>query len=131
MNDCRQEEINTVPPEADQNQEMLDFALSHFSTKRSLNSNLGMKVLWDTSLPSSGSMGFLNKVAIPCPKKSSLDFLACQAVSRVSGGNLVSVTSHILSSAYLRIFINGVICVPSLLCLVSFIQHCDFRIHPY
>ena len=41
-------------------------------------------VLWDTSPPSSRSSGFLNKVAIPYPSNSSLDLLACCAVSSMS-----------------------------------------------
>ena len=53
-----------------------------FSIKRSLISNLGKMVLRDMSLPSSQSAGFLNKVALPCPSSSSLDLLACCAVSK-------------------------------------------------
>ena len=41
-------------------------------------------MLWDTSPPSSPSAGFLNKVAIPCPKDSSLNFLACPVASGTS-----------------------------------------------
>ena len=38
-------------------------------------------VLWDTSPPSSWSAGFLNKVASPCLKTSSLDLLDCYVAS--------------------------------------------------
>ena len=40
-------------------------------------------VLWDiyTSLPSSQSTGFQNKISIPCPDTWSLDLLACHAAS--------------------------------------------------
>ena len=41
-------------------------------------------VIWDTSLPLSWSAGFLNKVAIPCPRNSSFDFLACCVSSSMS-----------------------------------------------
>ena len=34
-------------------------------------------VLWDTSPTPSGSAGFLNKVSIPCPSSSPLNFLSC------------------------------------------------------
>ena len=44
------------------------------SYKRSLNSNCGKIVLWDTIF---WSAGFLNKVAIPGPNNSSLDLLSC------------------------------------------------------
>ena len=41
--------------------------------KISLNSNSGKTVLWNTG-PSSQSAGFLNKVAIPCPKPHFLTY---------------------------------------------------------
>ena len=41
-------------------------------------------VLQDTSPPSSQSAGLLNKVAIPCPSNSSLNLLACRAVSSMT-----------------------------------------------
>ena len=41
-------------------------------------------VLCNKSPPSSLFAGFPNKVTIPCPKNSSLDFLACCAVSSTS-----------------------------------------------
>ena len=41
-------------------------------------------VLWDTSLPSLPSAGFLNTVAVPCPSKSSVSLLACYVVSSMS-----------------------------------------------
>ena len=34
-------------------------------------------VLWNTSLPSSWSAGFLNKVTVSCPNISPLDLLTC------------------------------------------------------
>ena len=47
--------------------------------KRSLNSNSDKRVLWDRSLPSPGSAGFLNKVAVPCPNTHlSIYWLAVQ-----------------------------------------------------
>ena len=58
--------------------------VSPFSVKRTLNSNSGKMVLWDTSPPSSWSTGFLNKVTIPCLNTPSLDLLACCAVSSTS-----------------------------------------------
>ena len=76
--------MNTSPLEADWHQEMFDFTPSPFSKKRSLNSTPGKMVLWDTSPSSSRSAGFLNKVAIPCPKNSFLDLLACCAASSMS-----------------------------------------------
>ena len=39
---------------------------------------------WDSSLPSSRSAGFPNKVSIPCLNTSSPDLLACCAASRAS-----------------------------------------------
>ena len=41
-------------------------------------------VLWDASPLSSQSTDFVNKVTIPCPMTSSLDLLACCAVSSTS-----------------------------------------------
>ena len=41
-------------------------------------------VLWDTSLPSSLSAGFLNKVAISCPNTSSFNFLVCYMANSIS-----------------------------------------------
>ena len=38
-------------------------------------------ILWDTSPPSSWSAGFLNEVAAPCLKTSSLDLLDCYVAS--------------------------------------------------
>ena len=38
-------------------------------------------VLWDTSPPSSWSVGFLYKVAAPCLNTSSLDLLDCYVAS--------------------------------------------------
>ena len=55
-----------------------------FSYKRSLNSDLGKMILWDTSLPSSWSAGFLNKVAISCLNTLFLDLLACHALISMS-----------------------------------------------
>ena len=52
VNDYREEEINTSPLEADQNQVKFDFTPS---------ANSGKMVLGDTSLPSSWSADFLNK----------------------------------------------------------------------
>ena len=53
-----------------------------FQHKRSLNSNSGKVVLWDTSPSSSQSAGFPNKVTIPCLNNSSLDLLVfCVASS--------------------------------------------------
>ena len=43
--------------------------------RRSLNSNSGKMVLWDTRLPYSACAVFLNKVSIPCPNNSSLNLL--------------------------------------------------------
>ena len=65
MKDCREEEINISPPEADGNEEVFDFTPSPFSCKRNLNSNSGKIVLWDTSSPPSQFAGFPNKVLIP------------------------------------------------------------------
>ena len=41
-------------------------------------------ILWDTSLPSSRSAGFLNKVAISCLNTLFLDLLACHALISMS-----------------------------------------------
>ena len=60
------------------------------SYKRSLGSNSDKMVLWDTSPPSSQSAGFLNKVAIPWLKNSSLTVSASRATSNTSL-NLVTV----------------------------------------
>ena len=48
--------------------------------KRSLNSNLGKMILWDTSPPSFQSASFPSKVTIPCPQNLSLLLLSCHAV---------------------------------------------------
>ena len=58
--------------------------------------------LWDTSLPYSQSVMFLNKVTILCPNNSSLDLLAwCTANSRSSDsvmlGTLVWRSEHLSS----------------------------------
>ena len=55
-----------------------------FSYKINLNSDLGKMILWDTSLPSSRSAGFLNKVAISCLNTLRLDLLACHALISMS-----------------------------------------------
>ena len=57
--------------------------------KRILKSISGKMVLCDTSLTSSWSVGFPNKVTVPCPSNLSLDLLGCCAVSST---NLDSVT---------------------------------------
>ena len=55
-----------------------------FEYKRNLNSNLGKMVLWDTSLPSSQSAGFPNKVAILHPNDSNCSSLACSSLSSMN-----------------------------------------------
>ena len=57
-----------------------------FQYKRSLNSNSGKMVLWNSSPPSSWSAGFTNKVTVPCPNKSSLSLLVCCTASSMSLG---------------------------------------------
>ena len=88
MNDFRKEEINTAPLEFGQNQEILAttyFCLFYFASspplslfnERNQYPNPGKMVLRDASLPYSWSVGFLNKIAIPCSKNLSLNLLAC------------------------------------------------------
>ena len=48
-------------------------------------------VLWDTSLPSPRSAGFLNKVSIPCPHTLSLDILTCYEASSMSLGSVTGI----------------------------------------
>ena len=53
-------------------------------------------VLWDISPPSSRSAGFLNKVAIPCPDKSSLNVLCGKQCKLGLGDNLNSKPSLLM-----------------------------------
>ena len=57
-------------------------------------------VLWDTSPQSSRSAGFLNKVAIPCPNNSSLNLLACRAMSSMSLAWVTVVLHPLLQSSF-------------------------------
>ena len=83
--------MNTCPPESGRNQEIFTttccFSLLYLLTspsllyKRNQHPNPGKMALWDTSLPSFQSAGFLNKVDILCPNEFSLHVLACCAAS--------------------------------------------------
>ena len=102
VNKCRKEEINTWPLESSWNKEIFTstYCLFYFTSsssplcsikkklikiKLSKNkaqlSNPVKMVLWDTSTPSFQCAGLPNKYTIPCSNASSLDLLACHAVS--------------------------------------------------
>ena len=55
-------------------------------------------VLWDTSLSPSWSVGFQNKVAIPCPYNSSLDLVAFQVASCMSLRSITKTVFKVIRS---------------------------------
>ena len=79
MNEGQKEEINLSPLEVAWNQEMFDFTPSPFSIR---DANSGKMVLWDVSLPSSWSAGFVNKVTLLCSRNSCLIYwpIVCRVV---------------------------------------------------
>ena len=74
----QEQRIITSPLGSDRYQEVCSnqFYLLPFQYKRSLNSNSGKTILSDNSLSASPPSGFLNEVAIVCPKTSFLNVLA-------------------------------------------------------
>ena len=65
-------------------------------------------VLWDTSLPSSLSAGFLNKASIPCPNTSSLDLLACRAANSTSLDSVTGPHRFPVSTAHDLYMVYGI-----------------------
>ena len=83
-----------------------------FQYKRSLNSNSGTIVLWDTGPSPSQAAGFPNKVTVPCPSNSSLDLLTYRVASSTGFGlsNIINVRKHAWhSSQLLRIWVCSII----------------------
>ena len=93
VNGCWEEEVNTSSPESDWNQEIFAaiYALFYFISSDplfALWNKLAFKPRQDGSLdisvPFSQSVGFPNKVDIPCPNDLSLHLLVCYAVHSIS-----------------------------------------------
>lgn len=75
-----------------------------------------------TSLLSSQSAGFLNKVSIPCPNNLSLNLSACGAASCMSVG-LVTALWHTIQQPIVCPFLFGISCWSVVPCMKYYLEY--------
>ena len=105
MNSCKNKELLHLLQQLAGNKKSAttSHTPSHFSIKQHLNSNSVKMVLWDTSLPSSPSAGFLNKVTILCPNTlSQFNGLSCSKYYDLGLGNNNCLINSVLLLLWFR-----------------------------